>query len=283
MWTCWSGGGPRFGIERGGFPEVELRWPSVTRERVKIGRLEIDAVTFPQALERIAELVDRRNGGAVFTPNVDHIVKAERDSDFRRAYSRADLCLGDGMPLVWASRLLGSPLPEKVSGSDLVLPLIRMAAERRWRVYLLGGAPGVAEAVAERLNRELGAQIVGTDAPVVDVAGTSDDSEQTLERLRAASPDVVLVAFGAPKQELWIERFRDRIRPTVAIGVGGSLDFVAGTVKRAPAWMSRAGLEWLFRLVQEPRRMWRRYLVEDPAFIAIVARSRRRARTSPFP
>jgi N-acetylglucosaminyldiphosphoundecaprenol N-acetyl-beta-D-mannosaminyltransferase len=157
-----------------------------------------------------------------------------------------------------------------------------MAAERSWRVYLLGGAPGVAEAVAERLNRELGAQIVGTDSPVVDLAGTSDDSEQTLERLRAASPDVVLVAFGAPKQELWIERFRDRIRPTVAIGVGGSLDFVAGTVKRAPAWMSRAGLEWLFRLVQEPRRMWRRYLVEDPAFIAIVARSRRRARASPF-
>src|SRR4029453_6784085 len=233
MWTCWSGGGPRFGIERGSFPEAQTPWPSVARERVKIGRLEIDAVTFPQALERIAELVDRRNGGAVFTPNVDHIVKAERDSDFRRAYSRADLCLGDGMPLVWASRLLGSPLPEKVSGSDLVLPLIRMAAERRWRVYLLGGAPGGAEAVAERLNRELGAQIVGTDAPVVDVAGTSDDSEQTLERLRAASPDVVLVAFGAPKQELWIERFRDRIRPPVAIGVGGSLDFVAGTVKRA--------------------------------------------------
>src|SRR4029450_8932301 len=283
MWTCWSGGGPRFGMERGGFPEVELRWPSVTRERVKIGRLEIDAVTFPQALERIAELVDRRNGGAVFTPNVDHIVKAERDSDFRRAYSRADLCLGDGMPLVWASRLLGSPLPEKVSGSDLVLPLIRMAAERRWRVYLLGGAPGVAEAVAERLNRDLGAQIVGTDAPVVDVAGTSDDSEQTLERLRAASPDVALVAFGAPKQELWIERFRDRIRPTVAIGVGGSLDFVAGTVKRAPAWMSRAGLEWLFRLVQEPRRMWRRYLVEDPAFIAIVAPGRPRRATEPRP
>ena len=250
----------------------------VNRQRVKIGQLEIDPLTFSEALERIAELVDRRNGGAVFTPNVDHIVKAERHASFRLAYDRADLSLADGMPLIWASRLLGSPLPEKVSGSDLVLPLMHIAAERRWRVYLLGGAPGVAEAAAERLDREVGAQIVGTDSPVVDLDGAPGDPELMLERLRGARPDVVLVALGAPKQELWIELFADRIRPAVAIGVGGSLDFVAGKVKRAPAWMSRAGLEWLFRLVQEPRRMWRRYLVEDPAFIAIVVRSRRRAR-----
>jgi N-acetylglucosaminyldiphosphoundecaprenol N-acetyl-beta-D-mannosaminyltransferase len=249
--------------------------------RVRIGQLEIDAVTFPQALERIAKLVDERNGGAVFTPNVDHVVKAERHADFRRAYSHADLCLADGMPLVWASRLLGLPLPEKVSGSDLVLPLVRLAAKRRWRVYLLGGGPGVAEQAGEKLGRELGALIVGTDSPVVDSDGSADSSEHTLERLRAASPDLVLVAFGAPKQELWIDRFSDRIGPAVAIGVGGSLDFITGKVKRAPAWMSRAGLEWLYRLLQEPRRMWRRYLVEDPAFIAIVARSRRRAGRRP--
>ena len=253
----------------------------MSRPRVQIGQLEIDAVTFTQALDTIAELVARRNGGAVFTPNVDHVVKAERHPDFRRAYSRADLCLADGMPLVWASRLLGSPLPEKVSGSDLVLPLVRLAAKRRWRVYLLGGRPGVAEEAGEKLAREFGARIVGTDSPIVDLDGTADSSEQTLERLRAASPDLVLVAFGAPKQELWIDRFSDRIGPAVAMGVGGSLDFITGQVKRAPAWMSRMGLEWLYRLLQEPRRMWRRYLVEDPAFIAIVARSRRRARGKP--
>jgi N-acetylglucosaminyldiphosphoundecaprenol N-acetyl-beta-D-mannosaminyltransferase len=244
---------------------------------VRIGRLEIDAVTFPQALEKIAELVDGRNGGAVFTPNVDHVVKAEHNADFRRAYSRADLCLADGMPLVWASRLMGSRLPEKVSGSDLVVPLMRLAAERRWGVYLLGGGRGVAEEAGEKLTHELGARIVGTDSPIVGPDGGDDCSEHTLERLRAASPDLVLVAFGAPKQELWIDRVSDRIRPAVAIGVGGSLDFIAGQIRRAPAWMSRAGIEWLFRLLQEPRRMWRRYLVEDPAFIVIVARGRRRA------
>jgi N-acetylglucosaminyldiphosphoundecaprenol N-acetyl-beta-D-mannosaminyltransferase len=251
---------------------------TATTERVRIGHLEIDRVTFAQALDRIARLVERQRGGAVFTPNVDHVVKAEHHPDFRRAYARADLCLPDGMPLVWASRLLGPPLPEKVSGSDLVLPLMRLAAQRRWRVYLLGGAPGVAEAAAEKLTRELGVAIVGTDSPIVDSDGTEDRSEQTLEHMAAVSPDLVLVAFGAPKQELWIDRFGNRLNPAVAIGVGGSLDFLVGRTRRSPAWMSRAGLEWLFRLLQEPRRMWRRYLVEDPAFVAIVARTRRRAR-----
>jgi N-acetylglucosaminyldiphosphoundecaprenol N-acetyl-beta-D-mannosaminyltransferase len=253
---------------------------NMTRATVRIGQLEIDAVTFAEALERISELVEQREGGAVFTPNVDHVVKAEHHPEFRGAYSRAALCLADGMPLLWASRLLGSPLPEKVSGSDLVVPLMRLAAERRWRVYLLGGRPGAAEKAADKLARELGTHIVGIDSPIVSLNGAADSSEQTLERLDTAAPDLVLVAFGAPKQELWIDRFADRIRPAVAIGVGGSLDFVAGEVRRAPAWMSRAGLEWLFRLMKEPRRMWRRYLVEDPAFVRIVARSRRARRAS---
>jgi N-acetylglucosaminyldiphosphoundecaprenol N-acetyl-beta-D-mannosaminyltransferase len=251
---------------------------AASRRRVRIGQVDIDAVTFDEALETIAALVERREGGAVFTPNVDHVVKAEGNPHFSRAYARADLCLADGMPILWASRLLGSPLPEKVSGSDLLVPLMRLAAERRWRVYLVGGGPGVAEEAGEKLTGDLGVRIVGTDAPIVRPDGTGDSSDEILKRLRAASPDLVLVAFGAPKQELWIDRSADQLGPAVAIGVGGSLDFIVGGIRRAPDWMSRAGLEWLFRLLQEPRRMWRRYLVEDPAFIAIVARTRRRAR-----
>jgi N-acetylglucosaminyldiphosphoundecaprenol N-acetyl-beta-D-mannosaminyltransferase len=246
--------------------------------RLRIGELEVDSVTFDQALERIAELIDRGEGGAVFTPNVDHVVKAETDAEFRLAYSRASLCLADGMPILWASRLLGSPLPEKVSGSDLVLPLAALAAERRWRVYLIGGGPGVAAEAGVKLARELGVDVVGTDSPVVRNDGSTEQADDILERVRATKPHLVLVAFGAPKQERWIDRFRDRITPAVAMGVGGSLDFMVGRTRRAPAWMSRAGLEWLFRLGQEPRRMWRRYLIEDPSFVAIVARTRRRER-----
>ena len=251
------------------------------RTRVRIGELAIDAVTFSQALDEIAALVGRRNGGAVFTPNVDHVVKAERYDAFRKAYSHADLCLADGMPLLWASRLLGSPLPEKVSGSDLVLPLRRGAAERAWRLYLLGGGRGVAVEAAEKLTDELGVNIVGTDSPAVDLDGRADRSDDTVEKLVVTRPDLVLVALGAPKQELWIDRFGDRIKPAVAMGVGGSLDFVVGRTTRAPAWISRVGLEWLFRLGQEPRRLSRRYLIEDPRFVFIVARSRRSRRRKP--
>jgi N-acetylglucosaminyldiphosphoundecaprenol N-acetyl-beta-D-mannosaminyltransferase len=246
--------------------------------RVQIGELEVDSVTFEQALERIAELVDGGGGGAVFTPNVDHVVKAESDVEFRLAYSRANLCLADGVPILWAARLLGSPLPAKVSGSDLVLPLARLAGERRWRVYLLGGGAGVAAEAGVKLSRELGVDVVGTDSPVVHEDGSTDQAEATIGRLADTKPHLVLVALGAPKQERFIDRYGDRMRPAVAMGVGGSLDFVVGRVRRAPAWMSRAGLEWLYRLGQEPRRMWRRYLIEDPRFVAIVVRTRRRER-----
>ena len=235
-------------------------------------------VTFEQALARIADLVDGGDGGAVFTPNVDHVVKAESDVAFRLAYSRASLCLADGAPILWAARLLGSPLPAKVSGSDLVLPLARLAGERRWRVYLLGGGPGVAAEASVKLSRELGVDVVGTDSPVVHEDGTTDQAEATIGRLADTKPHLVLVALGAPKQERFIDRYGDRMRPAVAMGVGGSLDFVVGRVRRAPAWMSRAGLEWLYRLGQEPRRMWRRYSIEDPRFVAIVARTRQRER-----
>lgn len=247
----------------------------MTRTAVRIGALTVDTVTFDQALDRIARLVARGRGGAVFTPNVDHVVKAETHVAFREAYERADLCLADGMPILWAARLLGSPLPEKVSGSDFVLPLVRLAASRGWRVYLLGAAPGVAEEAGARMTREIGVEIVGTASPTVGLDGSCEQPEQVVREIVEARPDLVLVAFGAPKQELWIDRFGEQIAPAVAMGVGGTLDFIVGRTRRAPAWMSQAGLEWLFRLAQEPRRMWRRYLVEDPRFVAVVARGMR--------
>jgi N-acetylglucosaminyldiphosphoundecaprenol N-acetyl-beta-D-mannosaminyltransferase len=256
-------------------PDAKARPRS--HRRVTIGGLGIDAVTFDEALETIAELIERGDGGAVFTPNVDHVVKAEANHAFRAAYARASLSLPDGMPVVWASRVVGPRLPEKVSGSDLIVPVAKMAAERNWGVYLLGADDEVGSAAAARLSRELGVRIVGRDSPVIDEEGRMRE-DGVLERLRAANADLVLVAFGAPKQELWIDRFRVELAPAVAIGVGGSLDIVAGRVRRAPTWMSRMGLEWLFRLAQEPRRLWRRYLIDDPKFVAIVARSRRDAR-----
>jgi N-acetylglucosaminyldiphosphoundecaprenol N-acetyl-beta-D-mannosaminyltransferase len=181
------------------------------------------------------------------------------------------------MPLLWASRWVGAPLPEKVSGSDVIAPLMDRAAERKWRVYLLGAAPGVAEKAAA-VFRARGVYVVGVDAATIGEASSAPELEPILERIRCAAPHVVLVALGAPKQELFIDAARARVRGAVMLGIGGSLDFVVGNVRRAPRWMSQHGLEWFYRLVQEPRRLWRRYLLEDPPFIAVVARTRREAR-----
>jgi N-acetylglucosaminyldiphosphoundecaprenol N-acetyl-beta-D-mannosaminyltransferase len=245
-----------------------------SHQRLRIGDVWVDVLSFPEALHAIERLVDLKTGGSVFTPNVDHVVKASSTEPFRRAYDRVSLSFADGMPLVWASPLLGCRIPERVAGSDLVKPLLEMAARRKWRVYLLGGAPGVAEAVAKMLP-EQGVTVAGWDDCRIQSDG-SDPTGASFARARAANADLIFVALGPPKQELWIDRSIDDLRPAVALGVGASLDFLAGKYKRAPEWMGRVGLEWLYRLLQEPRRLWKRYLVEAPRFLGIIAATRRR-------
>lgn len=255
------------------------------RPRFRVGALEIDDLTLAEALEAIADLVDARRGGTVLTPNIDHVVLCEHDARLREAYASASLSLVDGMPVLWASRLLGPPLREKVSGSDLILPLMKLAAARKYRVYLLGGAPGVADLAAERLREGVpGLTIVGTGSPRIDVGGGPAEDE-VLARVCAARPDLVLVALGCPKQEIFMHRAAPALRPAVLLGIGAGLDFWAGTAHRAPAWVSAAGLEWLYRLAREPRRLWRRYLVRDPEFLVILLRdllSRERGRAAPL-
>jgi N-acetylglucosaminyldiphosphoundecaprenol N-acetyl-beta-D-mannosaminyltransferase len=241
--------------------------------RLMFGPLPIDAVTRDQALDAIEGLVKRGEGGAIFTPNVDHVVLADGDARLRAAYARVSLSLVDGMPLLWACRLMREALPEKISGSDFVFPLLARAAERGWRVYFLGGGPGVGAHARDRLHERLPRlEIVGLDASHIDVDAPPERREAVLAPIRAARPDLVLVALGAPKQEIWIDQARDALRPALLFGIGASLDFVAQTVPRAPRWMSGAGLEWLYRLAREPRRLWRRYLVRDPKFLLVLAR-----------
>jgi N-acetylglucosaminyldiphosphoundecaprenol N-acetyl-beta-D-mannosaminyltransferase len=245
------------------------------RKRVRMGQIWIDALTFVEAIEEIERLVDAGKGGTVFTPNIDHVVQVEQNPAFRAAYDEVSLSLVDGQPLIWASHLLGAALPEKISGSDLILPLMHRAERRGWRVYLVGGAPGVGVLAADKLKKQFDVEFVGIDAPQVTADGHAVDEESLLDRIRQARPHILLVAFGAPKQELFIHRTFASIRPAVAIGVGAGFDFVAERIRRAPRWMSRSGLEWLFRLAQEPRRLAKRYLVDDPQFLAILYRTMR--------
>ena len=202
--------------------------------KVRVGRLFIDHVGFQQALDRIEALVRAGRGGMVFTPNVDHVVLAEKNARFRAAYREASLSLVDGTLLLWATRLLGARLPEKVSGSDLVQPLMQRAARCGFSVYFLGGDSGVAEAARARLLEQFpDLKIVGCDDSRVDVDALDP---AIFERIERAAPDLLLVALGAPR------------------------------------WVSRFGLEWLYRLLQEPRRLASRYLLRDPLFAWILTR-----------
>ncbi|HXK19378.1 MAG TPA: WecB/TagA/CpsF family glycosyltransferase [Polyangiaceae bacterium] len=239
--------------------------------RVRVGALELDALGRAQALDAIVELVRQGRGGTVYTPNVDHIVQAEHDQTFREVYGRASLSLVDGTPVLWAARLLGTPLPEKLSGSDMFEPLLERAVREKLRVVLLGGGPGVGELAAQNLRARLpDLQLVDTLAPRLGLSAT-DEERACVERLRQAKADLIFVCLGAPKQELFSDRNRQALAPAVLVCFGAAVDFAAGTLPRAPGWMSSAGLEWAFRLAREPRRLAARYLLRDPEFLKIVA------------
>ncbi len=192
----------------------------------------------------------------------------------RAAYADAAMVLADGMPLVWTSRLLGHPLPERVTGSDLVPALFTaVPSDRSLRVYLLGAAAGVAERAAANIARRWPAvEVVGTYSPPLGFEHDTVENAAILDRIAAARPDVLVVGLGAPKQELWVHEHRDRIAAPVALCVGATIDFLAGQVARAPAWMQTSGLEWLHRLASQPRRLARRYARDAWIFPQLVLR-----------
>jgi N-acetylglucosaminyldiphosphoundecaprenol N-acetyl-beta-D-mannosaminyltransferase len=236
---------------------------------IRVLGVRVDAVDSKQALERIESLLDGGGHHLVATVNPEFIMLARRDPEFKAALEHAGLCLPDGWGVTWAARRQGRPLPSRVTGTDLIPPLAERAAERGWRLYLLGAAPGVAAEVAEVLRgRHPGLVVSGCHA---GVAGPEGD-EESLRLIAAAGADILLVAYGAPRQELWISRNLERMPAKIGIGVGGAFDYLSGRVPRAPRWMRRAGLEWLFRLFRQPWRAGRMAVL--PAFALEVLRSR---------
>ncbi len=246
--------------------------------------LAFDAVTLEATVAHLAELALARRRGEdrplcqVATVNVDFLVnvygwgRSVRHPELRDVLRRAGLVVADGMPLVWLSRLLGAPLPERVAGSDLVPALAARAAQEGLSLYLLGGREGVAQRAAEVLQRRYpGLVIAGWRSPMIHTAGPQlprslAEDEALVAEINASGADVLLVGLGNPKQELWIDRNRSRLAVAAAIGVGGTYEFIAGTVSRAPVGLQRAGLEWLYRLTRQPRRLFKRYAVGLVAF-----------------
>ncbi len=220
----------------------------------------LDHVTAAQAIERIEQMVASRRPHYVVTANVDFLVQARKDVELRRILLDAHLVLCDGTPLLWASRLLGHPLPERVAGADLVPLLIQVAARKKYRLFFLGASAESALQAVDRLRAQYPELIIaGHYSPPFNPL-LEMDHEAIKQRIRAAEPDLLFVSFGCPKQEKWIAMHYRALGVPVAAGVGATIDFLAGQVRRAPPWMRRTGTEWLFRLAQEPRRLLRRYV-----------------------
>ncbi len=240
---------------------------SVSFSTIELCGMSLARVDTRQLLDHLFGELGQGRGGWLITANLDFLRRYVKSAEAREIYSAADLRVADGMPLVWASRLQGTPLPERVAGSSLVEPICGRAAAEGRTVYLLGGDPAANAAAAEKLRRTHDRlQIVGASSPWVGLNPSPEELEGIRQSLAETRPDIVLVAFGSPKQEHVIHALRHELPQAWWIGVGISLSFIAGHVQRAPALVQALGLEWVHRLVQEPRRLFRRYVVDDLPF-----------------
>ena len=234
---------------------------------MRIAHAVVDPVDMAGALARIDEFIRDGSPHYNISINAAKVVACEHDVELRAAVAEAHLATADGQAVVWASRLLGGGVRERVAGVDLMERLIAHAAERGYAVYFLGARREIAAACAERAQREF---------PTLRIAGVRDgyftDEAAVVEAIRAAAPEILFLGFGTPAKEYFMARNYHRLGVPFQMGVGGSFDVYAGAVKRAPKLVQRAGLEWAFRIAQEPRRMWKRYLVGNSRFVAIVAR-----------
>ena len=229
--------------------------------------VRMHAVTEARAITYVLDEVEAGRGGVVVTPNLDHVRRCVRDLHFGALVAEADLVVADGMPLVWASRLQGTPLPERVAGSNLISTLSAAAAARGRSVFLLGGSGGTAEGAADILRgRHPTLRIAGTYCPQLGFETRPKQMAEIVQMLAEAKPDIVFVALGSPKQEHLIAKLRHALPDAWWLGVGVSFSFLTGHVKRAPLWMQRAGVEWVHRLLQEPRRLFKRYIVVGVPF-----------------
>lgn len=234
---------------------------------IRLHGVPLHAISEMDTVRYVFEELEAGRGGWIVTHNLDHLRRRLKIQTFADLCEDASVAVADGMPLVWASRLQGTPLPERVAGSNLISSLSAAAAETGRSVFLLGGAEGTADAAAEVLEaRHPGLRIAGTHCPPRAFEGDPQQMSLLTERILVAAPDIVFVALGSPKQERFIRILRPKLPNTWWIGVGISFSFLCGDVKRAPAWMQRIGLEWVHRLMQEPRRLARRYLIDDIPF-----------------
>lgn len=243
--------------------------------RIKFMNTNIDNLTMAETLHEIDKLIQKKNCSYVVTPNVDHIVRLEKDVELQKVYKNASLILTDGKPLIWISKWYKTPIKEKISGSDLLPKVCELAANKNYTMYLLGAAEGVADTAAKNLMKKYpGLNVVGTYSPPFGFEKNEQEMNKIKTQIQEVHPDILIVGLGCPKQEKFMYYHCKELGVPISFGLGASIDFEAGNIKRAPKWMSNHGLEWLYRFSKEPKRLFKRYFVDDLKIIQVARKYR---------
>lgn len=243
--------------------------------RIKFMNTDIDNLTMAETLNEIDKLIQKKICSYVVTPNVDHIVRLEKDEELQKVYKNASLILTDGKPLIWISKWYKTPIKEKISGSDLFPRVCQLAANKNYTMYLLGAAEGVADTAAKNLMKKYpGLNIVGTYSPPFGFEKNKQEMNKIKTQIQDVHPDILIVGLGCPKQEKFMYYHCKELGVPISFGLGASIDFEAGNIKRAPKWMSNHGLEWLYRFSKEPKRLFKRYFVDDLKIIQVARKYR---------
>lgn len=246
------------------------------KNRQKFMNTYIDNVDLKEAISHIEYCIQNRIIGQVITPNVDQIVRIEWDEYFKTICENCELLLVDGHPLIWTAKLYGRPFKEKICGSDLVPILCKVAAEKNYSIFLLGAAPGVAQKAAERLIEEYpNLKVAGVYSPPLGFEKDLEEIEKINEMLRKSKADMLFVGMGVPKQDIFIYENMQKYQIPMSFSIGGTIDFIAGVQKRAPRWVSKIGFEWLYRLLNDPKRMFKRYVIDDSKFFYLIWKYRK--------
>lgn len=243
--------------------------------RIKFMNTDIDNLTMAETLNEIDKLIQKKNCSYVVTPNVDHIVRLEKDVELQKVYKNASLILTDGKPLIWISKWYKTPIKEKISGSDLFPKVCELAANKNYTMYLLGAAEVVADTAAKNLMKKYpGLNVVGTYSPPFGFEKNEQEMNKIKTQIQEVHPDILIVGLGCPKQEKFMYYHCKELGVPISFGLGASIDFEAGNIKRAPKWMSNHGLEWLYRFSKEPKRLFKRYFVDDLKIIQVARKYR---------
>jgi N-acetylglucosaminyldiphosphoundecaprenol N-acetyl-beta-D-mannosaminyltransferase len=240
--------------------------------RVDVLGVGVSAIDMDRAVAEVTRWIEERRQHYVCVTGVHGVMESQRDPELLAIHNASGLTTPDGMPLVWAGRRAGMAHMRRVYGPDLMLAVCELAADRGWSCFFYGAADGVPELLAERLTERFpGLKVAGAMSPPFRPL-TPEEDAAVVERINAASPDILWVGLSTPKQERWMAAHLGRLRVPVMVGVGAAFDMHAGRLPQAPGWMQASGLEWLYRLYREPRRLWRRYLRNNPRFVLAILR-----------